>query len=94
MDYSQRYHELRAAGHGRDVALGVLRREGASFILCIKAVVDDDRVSVSEAKSIVHRSPAWYDEREAREAFWDEVIRHLESECRAEPGAAPDRGDM
>jgi hypothetical protein len=91
MDYSQRYRELHESGHGRDVALGVLRREGATFILCIKAVVDIDRVSISEAKSIVHRSPAWSDEREARENFWDEVIRLLESESSAEPDAAPDR---
>ena len=83
MDYTQRYRELRATGHDRDVVLGVLRRQGAQLVHCIKAVVEVDHVSMGEAKSLVHRSPACSDERQAREAFWDEIIRLVESESRA-----------
>jgi ribosomal protein L7/L12 len=83
MDYTQRYRELRAAGRDRDLALAVLRREGARFIQCMKAVYEVDGLSLGECKAVVHQSPAWSDEAEAREAFWDEVIWLLEEEAGA-----------
>jgi hypothetical protein len=85
MDYTQRYRELRAKGIERDVALGVIRREGARFIHCMKAVHEADGLAAGECKSVVHQSPAWADESEAREAFWDEVTR-LAEEASAERG--------
>jgi hypothetical protein len=78
MDFMQRYRELRSGGQGRDVALGALRREGARFIHCIKAVFDVDGLPLGECKAAVHLSPAWSDEHEAREEFWDEVARLIE----------------
>jgi hypothetical protein len=82
-DYTQRYRALRAAGRERDVALGILRRAGARFIQCMKAVYEVDGLPVGECKMVVHRSLAWSDEFAAREVFWDEVIRLLEGEANA-----------
>ena len=64
----------------RDVALGVIRREGAGFIHCIKALHDVDGFAVAEAKAAVHHSPSWEDDRAGREAFWEEVIAILQDE--------------
>jgi hypothetical protein len=62
------------------MALAIIRREGAGFVQCIKAVYEVDRLSLSECKAAVHRSTAWSDESENREKFWDEVIRLFEQE--------------
>ena len=75
MDCTQRYRQLRATGKDRDIVLGVLRRKGASFIQCVKAMYEVDCLSLDECKVIVHQSPAWSDEVTTREAFWDEIIR-------------------
>jgi hypothetical protein len=83
MDFIQRYRELRLAGHGCDVALGVIRSEGAGFIQRMKALHDVDALTVAEAKATVHQSPAWADNRADREEFWDEVIAILQAETRA-----------
>ena len=88
--YTERYRALRRAGADRDVALGVLRGEGARFLLCIVAVARVDCLSFGEAKAAVHHSPAWADEYADRECFWDEVARLL-GEIAAEPVRTPDR---
>ena len=46
----------------------------------MKALHEVDGLPVTECKAVVHRSAAWSDGFEAREAFWDEVIRLLEGE--------------
>lgn len=84
MDFVHRYRELREAGQDRDIAIGVLRREGANFLRCIQALHDVEGLSLSACKDIVHRSPAWFEERESRDVFWDEVIRLLNQEAASE----------
>jgi hypothetical protein len=79
MGFTERFRELRTCGHDRDVALGVLRRSGASFIDCVRSVREVERMSLRDAKLVVHQSHAWSDDRQAREAFWDSVIRAIES---------------
>jgi len=58
----------------------MIRREGAGFVHCVKAVVEADGLSLGDAKTLVHQSPAWADESEAREAFWDDVQRALKAQ--------------
>ena len=82
MDFVQRYRELRLAGHSRDVALGVIRREGANFLQSMKVLYNVEGFSVGDAKTVVHTSPAWADEHDERETFWEEVGRCLEAGVR------------
>lgn len=78
MDYSQRYRKLLSSGRGRDLALGVLREEGADFIACVKAIYEVERLSLRECKLVAHKSPAWSGERQTREAFWNDVASLIE----------------
>lgn len=80
----ERYRALRSSGCNRDVALGVLRQSGASFLICMKAIYEVDGLPLDECKKAVHHSPAWSDKFEDREEFWDDVIRQLRIEMDAE----------
>jgi hypothetical protein len=88
----ERYRELRTSGCDRDVALGVLRQSGASFLFCMKAIYDVDGLRLDECKKAVHHSPAWSDEFDDREAFWDEVARQLRIEMDAQRDSNDESG--
>ena len=76
--FIERYSELRAVGRERDVAIGVLRKEGATFLFCIVALYRVDGLSLGDAKAAVHNSPALSDGVEDREAFWNAVYKTIE----------------
>jgi hypothetical protein len=80
MDYVSRYRELRDSGQGQDAAIGALRREGARFFWCLRAVCEVDDLSFCESRDAVHHSPAWSDGYAAREAIWIGVLGLVEEQ--------------
>lgn len=62
-----------ASGANWEGTLVVLRRLGASPILCIKIVHDVRGISLGEAKEFVHFSEAWADVRATHEALHADV---------------------
>ena len=76
--FIERCRELRAAGHDRNEALELLRREGARFFVCMVAVCKVDEVSIEVGKAMVHGSPAWSDGFDDRERFCADVRLELQ----------------
>jgi hypothetical protein len=73
LDYSKDLRRLLAEGKTLDEALAALRARGLSIMQCINAVRIFRKCDLTEAKQIVHFSPAWKDVREGNERFHQEL---------------------
>jgi ribosomal protein L7/L12 len=68
------------AGKPVEDVLSDLRKEGASVIDCIRAVMSLMSFTLNEAKEFVHNSDAWADMRESFEADHAKLERRLKQE--------------
>jgi hypothetical protein len=72
-DYTKDLRRLLADGNTLDQSLAALRAKGAGMIESIYAVMKFRDCDLSEAKQIVHFSPAWADRREEHDKFHAEL---------------------
>ena len=79
-DYSTLLREATSRGYSLDLALTVLREQGASPIDSIKAVREVTGVSLTEAKKLVSGSKTWEDIRDSHARFVDEIADAFESD--------------
>ncbi len=77
-DFTKEFRRTLAAGKTTDEALAELRAAGASMMACIIAVRAFRRCDLREAKTVVHFSSAWADQREFHERFHTELEQAAE----------------
>jgi len=89
-DYTKDLRRLLADGNTLDQSLAALRTKGASIIGCIYAVKKFRDCDLSEAKQMVHLSPAWADRREEHDKFHAEMMEEIANKMDEQRGAVND----
>jgi ribosomal protein L7/L12 len=88
-DYTKDLRRLLAEGNTLDHSLAALRAKGVSIIASMYAVKKVRDCDLSEAKQIVHFSPAWADSREEHDKFHaelEELVKKIEEQGSAGNG--------